>query len=292
MGKKNRKYKDYHKTIDGIEYKQCRDCLEWLVMNNDNFGTDNGNKDKYNMLCIKCLRIYGNTMYMKDRENRIKKSTTYQSEHKKERVKWTKTYYQKEHVQETHRLNRLEQKESGYYDNYIKNNPDKVKLYTQNHRQHDITELEWMSCLKVFNNTCAYCGIPIEKHVAQRKGKYFIMQFHKEHVDDYGYNDIRNCVPSCRDCNSHKHQYNMEEWFRKQKFFSEDKLEFIKWWITEGYKNYIEDKPLYRIVRKQNEGLKTFHWELWTVDEMRNMVELIDVGDQKKDLNLELIDNT
>lgn len=288
MVKKNRKYKDYHKTIDGVEYKQCKDCLEWFVMNNDNFGTCNGNKDKYNMSCIKCLHEYGHNQYMKDREERIKKSAIYQLENKDKRVKWTKTYYQKDYVQETHRKSRLEQKESGYHDNYLKRNPDKVRLYTQNHRIHDISESEWRNCLKVFGNTCAYCGIPIEEHIAQRKGKYFIMNFHKEHVDDKGYNDLRNAVPSCRRCNSWKHQYDMEEWYKKQDFFTKERLAFIKWWITEGYKDYIEEKPPYRIVRKQNEGLKTFHWEVWSVDEKRNVVELISMSDKKKDLNLNL----
>jgi len=81
----------------------------------------------------------------------------------------------------------------------------------------------------------------------------------------------------------------MEKWYRKQVFFNQGKYNKIVWWVTEGYKKYIDDKPPYRIIRKQNEGKKNFHWELWTVDELRNMVELIDIGNRKKDLNLELL---
>lgn len=117
-----------------------------------------------------------------------------------------------------------------------------------------------------------------------RNGKYIIMKFHKEHVDEKGYNDLRNAVPSCQRCNSGKHESDLDEWYKKQEFYDETRYEKIIWWITEGYKDYIEDKPPYRITRKQNEGKKTFHWEVWSVDEYRNMIECLFTEDKKRDL--------
>ena len=140
-----------------------------------------------------------------------------------------------------------------------------MPINQQNHRQHDITEAEWRSCLKVFDNTCAYCGLPYKQHIVKRNGKYIIMKFHKEHVDDDGYNDLRNDAPACKSCNCGKHEHDMEGWFRKQKFFS-------------------EDKPPYRIIREKNKDNAKFHFNLWSVDEMRNTLEIISTKDKRKDL--------
>jgi hypothetical protein len=112
----------------------------------------------------------------------------------------------------------------------------------------------------------------------------FNEKLHDDHVDDNGYNDLRNDIPACKTCNTSKHTEDMETWFRRQLFFNEEKLAKIIWWTTEGYKDYIEDKPPYRITKKQNEGLSTYHFELWKVDEKRNFTDLIYIGERKKDI--------
>jgi len=71
---------------------------------------------------------------------------------------------------------------------------------------------------------------------------------------------------------------------QKSEIFSQERLDKIIWWTTEGYKEYIENKTPYRIVRKKNEDNNKFHWELWTVDEMRNMIKCIHRGVKKKDV--------
>jgi len=80
----------------------------------------------------------------------------------------------------------------------------------------------------------------------------------------------------------------MEEWYKDRDFYNKERLDKIIWWLTEGYKDYIEDKPPYRIIRKHNEDKKTFHWELWTVDEYRNMIELISIRDKKKQIIIDI----
>jgi hypothetical protein len=54
---------------------------------------------------------------------------------------------------------------------------------------------------------------------------------------------------------------------------------------SEGYKQYIEDKPPYRIIKEKNENNNKFHWNLWTVDNMRNLIEIVAIKDKKKDLD-------
>ena len=55
-------------------------------------------------------------------------------------------------------------------------------------------------------------------------------------------------------------------------------------WCNEDYKQYIEEKPPYKITRKQNEDKRTYYFQLWTMDEKRNMLECIATGDKKKDI--------
>jgi hypothetical protein len=283
-----RKYKDYHKEIDGVLYKRCIDCDEWLIADLKHYGRDNGTKSKFNVMCKICQRIYYDAYYNKNKEKLIKQTNAYfwanRDKHNAQKLEYYNLNKEKFHANHKEYCDNNLEKVKADAKLWSQKNPEKWKKYNENHRQHDITTKEWEECLKFFNNTCAYCGLPLEQHIASRNGKEFIMKFHKEHVDDEGYNDLRNAVPACRSCNSSKHQFSLDEWHLKQKFFSMDRYIKITWWINEGYKNYIEDKPPYRIVRKQNEDKKTFHNQLWTIDEKRNMIELIYISKHKKDV--------
>ena len=70
--------------------------------------------------------------------------------------------------------------------------------------------------------------------------------------------------------------------------FTQDKYDKITWWTTEGYKSVIEDKPPYRIRKKRRDMSKTFFWQLWMVDEKRNLVEVLATGNKKKDLDIHI----
>lgn len=56
-------------------------------------------------------------------------------------------------------------------------------------------------------------------------------QLHKEHVDHEGANDLSNCIPACKTCNSHKWEFDMESWYRNYEHFSEERLNKIKEWL-------------------------------------------------------------
>ena len=70
---------------------------------------------------------------------------------------------------------------------------------------------------KYFNNECAYCGLPLSEHYFTRKGVTKLGDFHKEHVDHEGLNDLSNCVPSCSECNSEKNKKIFEKWMEMNK---------------------------------------------------------------------------
>ena len=272
----------YHKlNKNNIVERQCTQCGEWKEENINNFSFKNKTFPEKGFFpwCKICNTKRQLNKYYYD--GGITKQKTIEAA--------AIRYHTVESDKEIKLRNGERQRKEGYQSGWRKNHPEKCREYSKLHRNHDITEAEWRKELKVFNYECAYCGLPQEDHWVERDGKYINMKLHKDHVDDKGANDLRNATPACQSCNSSKHESDMEKWYRKQVFFNQGKYNKIVWWVTEGYKKYIDDKPPYRIIRKQNEGKKNFHWELWTVDELRNMVELIDIGNRKKDLNLELL---
>lgn len=283
-----RKYKDYHKEIDGVLYKRCVDCNEWKIANLECFGRDMDTKSKFNNRCRLCLKIYNSAYYDKNRDRLLQQATDYALANRNKQNAQKLEYYRlhKEQFHEKHREYCEDNPEKVKADErkWRQDHPEKCREYSKNHRDHDITEKEWKQCLNTFDNTCAYCGLPLEEHIVERNGKCIIMELHKEHVDDKGYNDLRNAIPACQRCNSGKHQDNMEDWYFKQKFFSMDRYIKIIWWINEGYKEFIEDKPPYRIVKKKNDENSKFHHELWTVDEKRNMIKCIYKATKKIDV--------
>jgi len=63
-----KKYKDYHKEIDGVLYKKCMDCEKWLEANIDNFGKNKNTKDKLNARCKKCYHKYHHENYISNKD--------------------------------------------------------------------------------------------------------------------------------------------------------------------------------------------------------------------------------
>jgi hypothetical protein len=170
-------------------------------------------------------------------------------------------------------------REEGRYQRWVKDNPDKMKEYGRRHRNHDITKTEYENLLKVFDSSCAYCGLTL-----QESYEIYGQKLHNDHVVEDGYNDLRNDVPACKVCNSLKHQNDMEEWYRKQEFFSQERLDKINWWTAEGYKDYIEEKPPYIIKRVRHDNDSKYDFNLWSVDEMRNMTDIIFTASTRKEI--------
>jgi hypothetical protein len=99
--------------------------------------------------------------------------------------------------------------------------------------------------------------LPIEQHYYTYAGETKLGDFHKEHVNHEGSNDLSNCVPSCKLCNTSKHVQELEEWYKRQPYFSEERLQKIYKWINEDWKlYYIEEKKSKRpYIRKDKELL-------------------------------------
>lgn len=89
----------------------------------------------------------------------------------------------------------------------------------------NFTHQEWKECLIFFAGECAYCG------GTPRKGQR-LTRDHLDPISDGGRTIQSNIVPACSTCNSSKGAEDWREWFMKQPFFSQERMNRIFRWRT------------------------------------------------------------
>ena len=74
---------------------------------------------------------------------------------------------------------------------------------------------------KSWDHCCGYCGEPATSldHIVPRFRS--------------GSSNRNNLLPCCQRCNSNKGSLDMIEWYNKQKFFSQEKLNKIQKWMEQ-----------------------------------------------------------
>lgn len=221
-------YEKNHKEIDGIGHKKCKICEEFKTMNEDNFYKKKTNyTDGFDTYCKPCSRKKYKKYRDENAEIYIKRTYKHYQENKEvydqRRTKWMKENeeFVKEYRKEWLKLNAEHMSE--YYTNRAAN------------KKHEIEVEEWESCLKFFDHSCVYCGIPQDVH------KEITNQvLHKEHFDHEGANDLSNAVPACRRCNSSKWAHEVDDWYPQQNYYDDYKFVKVKQWINEEHKKYIK----------------------------------------------------
>lgn len=212
--------------------RQCTKCKQWKGENIDNFYMKNKTKPELGFMtaCKVCMRtssrIYGNEN--KERKNKIDRE--YREAHKAERKVKEKIW--------------RERNKNNLYKNmkrFQKDNPEKTKQYNYEHNNHEISQEEWGSCKKYFDDCCAYCGLPIGEHWVRFRGEYILGDLHKEHVVHKGSDKLDNCIPSCKSCNSSKWKHKFEDWYNENnEIFDLDRYNKILQWLNGDYKQYCE----------------------------------------------------
>lgn len=220
-------YWKIRREVNGLIEKQCSRCGEWKIENKDNFYMFNKSKPELGFVssCKNCG---------------TKRSREYNENHQEQR-KILRRKNRSDNLEKEIEYNRKWREENSehvlqYTKNYQKENKDRFKVYNENRKikNHKISNKQWQRCLSYFNYECAYCGATFDEH----KRKYN-QQLHKEHVIHNGENDLSNCVPACKDCNSHKWEFPLEEWYPQQDFYLEDKYNKILKWLNKDYKKFL-----------------------------------------------------
>lgn len=234
-GTKNKKiltYEESHKILEGELYKLCNCHQEyfpgenvWFPCTKEYFYKNNNKRDGLQPLCKKCAKekIY------RWRENPENKERFLEACRKLNKT-------EKHKICVKNAL--IKRQNEGYLIQYQRNNKEKIRQYTLNrklHKEHVISKEEWESCKKYFGNSCAYCGISNEE-AKQQQNNYL----HREHVNHDGTNDLSNCVPACKSCNSQKWEFTLEEWYNENNpVFNQERLNKIHKWLNEDFKLYI-----------------------------------------------------
>ena len=217
-------YEDSHKFIEGVEHKLCSICTEWLPMNPEYYYKNKSSAiDGFNTYCKQCTKEKSES-WRKNPNNRKaflnnKRKRNQHPDHKKE----LQNAYEK-------------RKESGYFRVYYSENREKFTQYRLNHmhKSHEISKHEWLECKKYFNNSCAYCGIK-EEIAKLKQGQYL----HREHAINNGANDITNCVPACKSCNSSKWENDYNVWYTSDNpVYDANRDKKITEWINEDCYNF------------------------------------------------------
>lgn len=224
-------YEEGHRVLNNIVEKLCNKCFNWFPLNLDYFYKNKSAPDGFFPNCKECEKQKG----VKYRKEHVQHYREYNRKYKKE----NQLYYRKlrQEYKEKHG-----QRVKDDMHNWRTNNKDKVKQYNEKrqHKNHDVTEEQWINCKGYFDNKCAYCGLPIEEHYIMFKRKIILSDFHKEHFDDEGANDLSNCISSCKSCNSYKWKFTFDEWYSERNpVYSKERYNKILQWINKDYKKFI-----------------------------------------------------
>ena len=89
----------------------------------------------------------------------------------------------------------------------------------------ELSHQDWKEILIFFFGACAYCG------ATPRKDKR-LTRDHLHPVSKGGKTESSNIVPACSTCNSSKNDDDFKDWYMRQPFFSQDRLNRIFLWRT------------------------------------------------------------
>lgn len=230
------KYEDYHRINDnGNLEKKCvlhsiwfPNENPWFICTNKFFHKNSKNsKDGLHPECKKCAS---------------KKARKRNLEHPEEWKASLQKIEQKPERKMNNRKRSEKQRKAGKQAIWQQNNPDKVKANCKRKRNriHNINNSQWQACKEYFNNSCAYCGLHIDKHYNIYAGKLRKEDLQKEHVDHFGSNGLENCIPACKSCNCSKWEFIFKEWYNKDNpNFTEIRYNKIIQWLKFDYKKYL-----------------------------------------------------
>ena len=123
-----------------------------------------------------------------------------------------------------------------YLYNTIKENPhiqfnaDNKRRKLEENQGRGISKDQWYEMFNFFEWKCAYSDIQLNEN--NRSIDHIIA------LNNNGLNEPWNCVPMYRPYNTSKYISNMEEWYKKQEFYSEERLQKIYAWCEYAFKKW------------------------------------------------------
>jgi 5-methylcytosine-specific restriction endonuclease McrA len=232
--------------------KVCTKCGRLLVAYSGNFRKAKKGKWGLYASCKRCEKQYyeehkeqiaekSKQYYEENKEYYAEKSKQYYEENKEYYAEYMKQYYEenKEQIAERNKQYREENKEqiAEHMKQYREENPH-IQFNAHNRRRskeenqgNGVSKEQWLEMMIFFDFKCAYSGEKLSSKKVRTVD-------HIVALDNGGLNEVWNCVPMYRNYNTSKHTKDMEQWYRQQKYFSEERLEKIYQWIEYAYEKW------------------------------------------------------
>lgn len=198
-------------------WKICTGCGAMLIASKKNFRKDKSCKYGLGSKCKICTKEINRKYYQRPeiKEHRAKCREEYRKKPEvKERIRERKRKYRKtpegkfKHCMEQHKRNEKKRQGNGIQSYEI---------------AQEILN-EW------FLNTCAYSGIKLTNDILNWD--------HIIPLAKNGVNEIWNLVPSYCKYNQNKNAKEPYKWYKEQKYYDEDRLEYIIYYQKVMYWNF------------------------------------------------------
>ena len=217
--------------------KVCSKCGRLLVAYSGNFKRQKRGKWGLYASCKRCDKQYRE----ENKEQIAEYNKQYYEENKEKLADYNKKYREenKEYYAEYYKQYREENKEklAEYNKKYREDNPH-IQFNNHNKRRqieenqgNGVTKEQWLEMMKFFNFKCAYSEEKLSKKEVRTID-------HIVALNNGGLNEIWNCVPMYANYNYSKHTKDMEQWYRQQEYFSEERLNKIYAWIEYAYEKW------------------------------------------------------
>lgn len=187
--------------------KVCTKCGRLLVAYSGNFKRQKEGKWGLRANCKRCDKQYRE----ENKEYCAEYNKQYREERKEQIAEYKKQYYEENpHI---------------YFNN---NNKRRSKEENQG---SGVTKEQWLEMMIFFDFKCAYSGEKLNNKEVRTVD-------HIIALNNGGLNEIWNCVPMYKSYNMSKHTKDMEQWYRQQEYFSEERLNKIYAWIEYAYEKW------------------------------------------------------
>lgn len=210
---------------DGVLYKECNMCNEVIEFNTENFYKEKRNKYGLKAICKKCFNVENSKIvknYSEDQKKRRSEAVKKRIQNKKDQYSKMWKLYKERNCEKI----AAQKKEYNGREcvkerrRQLGTNQKNKEIARKSSKEYSYTKKDFLDACKYFDNSCAYCG---KKNKLQME---HIIPFSKN-----GTSKKNNIIPSCINCNCQKHKQDFEDWYPRQKFFTEDRYNNIKEFI-------------------------------------------------------------
>jgi 5-methylcytosine-specific restriction endonuclease McrA len=210
-----------------MHFKTCTKCGETLPATTEYFHKKKSGKYGLSSTCKKCRAEYGKQYHNDNKDKIAEQKKQWYKDNKDKIAEYKKQWYKdnKDKILEQQKQYRATpQGQTSAFNGRCR------RRTKEQNQGNGITKEQWLECMKFFNWKCAYSGQVLSKDTRSLD--------HIIPLNNGGKHEIWNLVPMYKPYNSSKHDKDMEEWYKQQDFYSEERLQKIYEWQEYAFTKY------------------------------------------------------